>query len=1264
MGAGDRRATFSAPALAAWLLAVLPADAAQGAEASVLDVPGADETITVRGETGDRIAIVPSEPVDAVFGLDKTLFETPRSAISIAVETMDRFGMTDIDDLVMLSASSFTQSFFGVSGSLDLRGTSGENYFNGIRRLDNPGNYATPIGAADRVATAEVGGPVSLGGRQFGYYLFGEWEDSGSYYRDTGTDNVILQATFNVDLSDRLRVLWGGMYQDYEGNEVGGWNRLTQDLIDHGTYVTGLAKPLDADGDGSISHAEYDAANGGAGLFEFVVDPASRTGPSVFGGDFALDPDTIGTAKLDGDQVLVARDDVLRTEDLVFYADLHFTSGPRWQVTNKLYFEGYDHLSEVAYGFAEFADSRVFEDQLIVTFSEAMGWGRLRLLVSSSIRRTDFEHANDFVNEHFDRRDLTGPSTARDRRLLATRIDRDYTDYSEGSYTTFALAVLTDLDWDNGLNAVLGIRQEGIDVESHQRGRRRRSGESFDAEDTVDVLSYTASLSYRTSVGLMPYVTVSEQTTVVVGQGAEILAANVAEGRAVATSELFELGVKGAFLDGRLFAQAVYFEQERTDLHAQAIVTNQASRSEGYELEMRWQATERMSVIAAYTNLEVVNLNTLENGGRFSFLGAGDLPGTDPATFYGGTVGGFVTLASNPDAVRAGVPKHLAAVTALYEWEDWRVFASAADVASVYSGFSRRVKLPAYTLVNAGLQYDGRRWSITVSGKNLTDERYFRANFPNLFGGVIVLPELPRHFQAIGSPVGHQHEEGLFLARNDGHEVVGVLGGGLDDPAPSPLRHGAPGGPQTFADGEVLRIARVLVRATGKLTVLTEPAGVWIERDGTRLAEGTPVTLDGLPAGLAELTLGTHEHETIRVEVDIPKDGVGTLERTLRRIPHGTLTLELDPPDATVTLPDIEPAYRAGMRLPPGEYAVRVSAEGYVTREDSVRHRGEVTLVAVALESAGPQPGETFSDALASGGAGPEMVVIPAGSFRMGCVTGRDCDNDEHPVHEVRIAEPLALSAYEVTFADWEACANAGGCNGYRPDDRAWGRQSSGDQRELGGCPVVRNVAVAGDRSGVQIAERVGVGVCGPGGINDEVQLGRRDRSAPGELCRLREPMGPQPDGAGGFVCGESVGSARHAWERVGVGGRLLERLVLGRARRRQRMASRGLREARVARRLLELHPEVPPRRVPVQVLPRAPVLLPRIPRGPDAHPLNRCVLTSYRGVPRGGWPPLGPSGVPGDARWDTHPNSARWRPWEWVSHLPLGKAAASGEGS
>ena len=66
----------------------------------------------------------------------------------------------------------------------------------------------------------------------------------------------------------------------------------------------------------------------------------------------------------------------------------------------------------------------------------------------------------------------------------------------------------------------------------------------------------------------------------------------------------------------------------------------------------------------------------------------------------------------------------------------------------------------------------------------------------------------------------------------------------------------------------------------------------------------------------------------------------------------------------------------------------------------------------------------------------PEMVVVPAGRFRMG-----GDYSDEQPVHEVTIAIPFAAGKYEVTFAEWDACVAAGGCT-HRPDDEGWGRGS------------------------------------------------------------------------------------------------------------------------------------------------------------------------------------------------------------------------------
>ena len=66
-----------------------------------------------------------------------------------------------------------------------------------------------------------------------------------------------------------------------------------------------------------------------------------------------------------------------------------------------------------------------------------------------------------------------------------------------------------------------------------------------------------------------------------------------------------------------------------------------------------------------------------------------------------------------------------------------------------------------------------------------------------------------------------------------------------------------------------------------------------------------------------------------------------------------------------------------------------------------------------------------------------EMVVIPGGRFQMGCVSGKNCQGDEKPVHEVRVAS-FGLSKYEVTFEEYDRFTAATGR--VRADDEGWGR--------------------------------------------------------------------------------------------------------------------------------------------------------------------------------------------------------------------------------
>jgi len=81
------------------------------------------------------------------------------------------------------------------------------------------------------------------------------------------------------------------------------------------------------------------------------------------------------------------------------------------------------------------------------------------------------------------------------------------------------------------------------------------------------------------------------------------------------------------------------------------------------------------------------------------------------------------------------------------------------------------------------------------------------------------------------------------------------------------------------------------------------------------------------------------------------------------------------------------------------------------------------------------EPGDSFKECATDC---PEMIVVPAGSFTMGSpwteATGVG------PQHMVTFSKPFAVSKYELTFADWDACVTGGGCNGYRPNDQGWVR--------------------------------------------------------------------------------------------------------------------------------------------------------------------------------------------------------------------------------
>jgi formylglycine-generating enzyme required for sulfatase activity len=102
------------------------------------------------------------------------------------------------------------------------------------------------------------------------------------------------------------------------------------------------------------------------------------------------------------------------------------------------------------------------------------------------------------------------------------------------------------------------------------------------------------------------------------------------------------------------------------------------------------------------------------------------------------------------------------------------------------------------------------------------------------------------------------------------------------------------------------------------------------------------------------------------------------------------------------------------------------------------QERGLVQMLSVSLAAEpGLRAGQVFRDRMKNGTNGPELVVVPAGRFRMGDIQSAG-GNDEQPVHEVNIRRPFAAGRYEITFDQYDEFAKATG--GQLPDDQGFGR--------------------------------------------------------------------------------------------------------------------------------------------------------------------------------------------------------------------------------
>ncbi len=118
----------------------------------------------------------------------------------------------------------------------------------------------------------------------------------------------------------------------------------------------------------------------------------------------------------------------------------------------------------------------------------------------------------------------------------------------------------------------------------------------------------------------------------------------------------------------------------------------------------------------------------------------------------------------------------------------------------------------------------------------------------------------------------------------------------------------------------------------------------------------------------------------------------------------------------------------------------RAAAEARVT---AFRNEGRIKIDAKIVHGAPDgwfKPGAGRNEWFKDHEHGPEMVVVPTGSYMMGSPESEPQRYSDETQVKVTIARPFAVGRFAVTFDEWDACVADSGCGGYKPDANGWGR--------------------------------------------------------------------------------------------------------------------------------------------------------------------------------------------------------------------------------
>jgi iron complex outermembrane receptor protein len=769
-----------------------------------------------------------SRPVDSIFGSSRDLLDTPRSVTVLTPETIDQMGIKDVWDLARAVPGSTVQNYYGVPSIPVTRGLLSSIYFNGMQRVFNRNGYPTSFGSTEGMdyvrgpATAnysaalpggyvnfipkapyfdkargslrftlgqydefntqvDVGAPVLVFGKPAAYRISITNQKADAYYKGYKNDYTSVYASFKAQLTPNVTVYTGGEYYAYRANENPGWNRVTQDLIDHDNYIYGKPKndltgPVLTltlpsgkvvswvnDTPGYVNRAALETATpfgGSRGDFSYSFfalgngfngDSGFRPANVASNADAAYlyqyfgatDNPTGATVKLKGYQTLSNVGDFADANTYLYFFDTVVTPSDTLSITNKFFIDAYNREKTSGYGYGELGRNLTIEDKVQLTqkFNAFKG---INLVYGVSLRYEDSLAKTEFTVEPFNRRDISQEATPNDTLRSGNQRGNTGKNFWDpfGSVQSKVLDggvfLVPDVKFTDNFSVIFSARWDNA---TWKQGVPFDLAADFNSGDKpgggISYTNYSISPTYKLTKNTSLYATVQRGTA---AQGFYV-SGSITGDVNYSESSFGEVGIKTSQLDNKLFAAVTVYTQKLTNFDQRGGAFF-PQKGKGIEFEAAYAVSKQFTITANASAQEVKREGNALPGG-FVPLTPAQIPLY--AGIFTADFGGRTTTDSGPIA---GIPRYTVNLFAKYDFANgFGISGGPSHVPYVWGNPEKTLKLPAYTIWNVSAYYESARWGVSLAAKNLFSARYFNP-FESFAGNAIILKGEPVHVTA------------------------------------------------------------------------------------------------------------------------------------------------------------------------------------------------------------------------------------------------------------------------------------------------------------------------------------------------------------------------------------------------------------------------------------------------------------------------------------------------------------------------------------